>query len=228
MDANVLSVLASDRSLLERSSTSERVAHVLRERITHGYLPSATRLSEQKLASALNVSRSTLREAFRMLIQEGLVLQRPNKGVFVRTPTKKDVRDLCRARLIIECGVLRDFGFNSSSLAVVEASVLAGEAAVKQNIWQDFGDCYSRFHISLAAVADSARIDDLMRCLLAEVQLAFHHVGSPRRIFGNLLLCNREILVKLQGGDVMSAERSLSINLQEAHRQLIAEFEKPV
>ena len=84
--ASWLQTVAGDSRLLDRSSTAERVADVLRRRITEGDLPPRTHLSEEQLIVVLRVSRNTLREAFRVLAQHGLVEHVPNRGVSVASP----------------------------------------------------------------------------------------------------------------------------------------------
>ena len=79
-----LQAVAGDIRLLDRSSTAERVADVLRRRITDGDLPPRTHLSEEQLIEVLRVSRNTLREAFRLLSHEGLLVHELHRGVFVR------------------------------------------------------------------------------------------------------------------------------------------------
>jgi len=51
--------LIADRALLGRTSTAERVADVLRTRISEGFFTPGTRLAEDTIASALAVSRIT-------------------------------------------------------------------------------------------------------------------------------------------------------------------------
>ena len=69
---------------IDRSSTAERVADVLRELIIRGDLPAGTPLREQQLVGSLDVSRNTLREAFRLLGRERLVDYTLHRGVAVR------------------------------------------------------------------------------------------------------------------------------------------------
>src|SRR5258707_808947 len=95
--------LVKDRSLLGRSSTAERVAGILRDRVIEGFFPPGTRLSEEAIGEALGVSRNTLREAFRLLAHEHLLVHELNRGVFVRTLTKEDVVALYRVRRVLEC-----------------------------------------------------------------------------------------------------------------------------
>lgn len=76
-------------------------------KIDQGVLTPGTRLPEVALAEELGVSRNTLREAFRVLMQDGLVDHIPNRGVFVHTFTKSDVEDIYAYRTFIEVAAIR-------------------------------------------------------------------------------------------------------------------------
>src|SRR6266545_2839367 len=99
--------LESDRALLDRLSRADQVADILRTRVLQGYFPPGERLAEGAIGSALGVSRNTLREAFRLLTHEGLLVQELNRGVFVRVPTVDDVVDIYRVRKLVECQAVR-------------------------------------------------------------------------------------------------------------------------
>ena len=99
--AGPFAALESDRGVLARSSTAERVADIMRDRITDGSLAPGSRLPEDAVGSALGVSRNTLREAFRLLVHEGLAVAEFNRGVFVRRLTAADVVDLYRVRRLL-------------------------------------------------------------------------------------------------------------------------------
>jgi DNA-binding GntR family transcriptional regulator len=98
-----LAQLGSAETLrIDRSSTAERVADVLRELIIRGELPAGTALREQQLVTSLDVSRNTLREAFRLLGRERLVSYNLHRGVAVTELTESDVADIYRTRAPIE------------------------------------------------------------------------------------------------------------------------------
>src|SRR3954454_3634165 len=82
-DAGWLRTVADEVRSFDRSSTAERVAELLRHRVIEGDLPPGTRLSEEQLVEVLHVSRNTLREAFRLLTHEGLLVHHLHRGVFV-------------------------------------------------------------------------------------------------------------------------------------------------
>lgn len=102
--------LAEDRPLLGRTSTAERVADILRGRVAEGYFRPGERLAEDAIGKALGVSRNTLREAFRLLTHERLLVHELNRGVFVRILAVEDVEDIYRTRRLVECAVVQGLG----------------------------------------------------------------------------------------------------------------------
>lgn len=76
----------------DRSTLPATVATRLREMITEGELAAGARLNERALCERLGVSRTPLREAFRLLAAEGLVAIEPNRGAQVVALSDEDVR----------------------------------------------------------------------------------------------------------------------------------------
>ena len=74
------------------------VFNTLREAILKGELQPGERLMELQLASKLGVSRTPIREAIRMLEQEGLAVTVPRKGAEVARMTLKDMEDVLEVR----------------------------------------------------------------------------------------------------------------------------------
>jgi len=78
---------------IPRQVLHQEVAVRLRQRIVEGQLAPGTKLNERELAELLNVSRTPLREAIRMLAAEGLVELLPNRGAVVAQMSAQDVAD---------------------------------------------------------------------------------------------------------------------------------------
>ncbi|MGX1886764.1 GntR family transcriptional regulator [Streptomyces sp. NPDC055287] len=213
--------LADDRPLLGRTSTAERVADILRTRIAEGYFPPGERLSEDGIGKALGVSRNTLREAFRLLSHERLLVHQLNRGVFVRVLAVEDVEDIYRIRRLIECAVVRGLGAPPFPLDGLDKAVGDGERAVGLREWKGVSTANIHFHRELVALAASPRTDELMRSVLAELRLAFHVVADPRRLHEPYLVRNREILDSLRAGDNAAAEQLLAGYLDDSRAQLV-------
>lgn len=88
-------------------SLMEVTAEKIRFAIVSGELPLGSKLSEQRLADALGVSRSPVRDALAALQSEGLVSISPKRGSFVFTPDLRVVDELCEHRAILEIAALR-------------------------------------------------------------------------------------------------------------------------
>ncbi|MGW1725334.1 GntR family transcriptional regulator [Streptomyces sp. NPDC002306] len=226
--AEQLTGLADDRALLGRTSTAERVSDILRSRIADGYFPPGTRLSEDSIGGALGVSRNTLREAFRLLTHERLLVHELNRGVFVRVLSVEDVEDIYRTRALVECAVVRGLGEPPYAVQDLAAAVTAGQTAALEDDWKAVGTANIHFHRELVALAGSERTDELMRSVFAELRLAFHIVDDPRRLHEPYLARNRQILQALQTRDKEGAEKLLQIYLADSLERVVEVYRRRV
>lgn len=88
-------------------TSSAQIASILREAIITGELKPGTRLREAELSKSFNISRSPIREAFRILEPEGLVQITPNKGAIVVQLDEKDLEDIYELRMLLELHAVR-------------------------------------------------------------------------------------------------------------------------
>ncbi|MFF5406138.1 MULTISPECIES: GntR family transcriptional regulator [Streptomyces] len=226
--AEQLAGLADDRALLGRTSTAERVSDILRSRVADGYFPPGTRLSEDSIGGALGVSRNTLREAFRLLTHERLLVHELNRGVFVRVLTVEDVEDIYRTRSLVECAVVRGLGEPPYPVRGMADAVAEGETAAAEDDWKTVGTANIHFHQELVALARSERTAELMRSVFAELRLAFHLVDEPRRLHEPYLSRNRQILRALQAGDRRAAETLLETYLADSLERVVEVYRRRV
>ncbi|MFS8203479.1 GntR family transcriptional regulator [Streptomyces sp. CWNU-52B] len=223
-----LNGLADDRALLGRTSTAERVSDILRSRIAEGYFPPGARLSEDSIGSALGVSRNTLREAFRLLTHERLLVHQLNRGVFVRVLTVEDVEDIYRTRSLVECAVVRGLGKPPYAVDGLARAVEDGRRSTRDSDWKGLGTANIHFHRELVTLAGSARTDELMRSVFAELRLAFHLVDDPKSLHEPYLARNGQILQALQNGDPEKAESLLAVYLDDSRRRVVEVYSRRV
>jgi DNA-binding GntR family transcriptional regulator len=76
---------------LGHAGLHERAAARLRTMLVEGHIAPGAKLNERELAQALEVSRTPLREAIKMLASEGLVDLLPNRGAVAVKLTEADV-----------------------------------------------------------------------------------------------------------------------------------------
>src|SRR6266550_2914870 len=87
---------------VEGGGLRHEISDILREAIWTGVLRPGQRLSENWLAGEIGVSRPPLREAIRVLEQEGLVVSIPRRGSFVRTLAGQDISEIYTVRCALE------------------------------------------------------------------------------------------------------------------------------
>ena len=103
------------------------VFQTLRSAILKGELKPGERLMELQLADTLGVSRTPIREAIRMLEQEGLAITIPRKGAEVAKMTIKDMEDVLQIRGVLEelaarvsCSKITDQELRELRIAMIE------------------------------------------------------------------------------------------------------------
>ena len=74
----------------------------LREKIITGELKSGQKLNETSLSVTLGISRPPLREAFRLLEKDHMVVNIPRKGTCVTELSIKDYGEVSQVRQILE------------------------------------------------------------------------------------------------------------------------------
>ena len=204
---------------------ARRVAEDLRERITAGRLPPGTRMAEERLVADLGVSRNTLREAFRLLAHDGLLVHRFNSGVFVPDVTESDVADVYRARRLIEPPVLRSLTPGDAvRLGPLGDALAAAAEAAADGRWTDVGTANMRFHQELVGLARSPRLDEITRRLLAELRLVFAAVDEPRVLHEPFVERNRRLYDAIAAGRFVEAADDLVEYLATSERSMRAAF----
>jgi len=90
------------KAVLAKAKLSEQAYHILREMITNCRFQPGARLNIQQLARDMEISRTPLWEAVNRLIQEGLLLSIPNRGVFAAEITPAAALEIYTVRASLE------------------------------------------------------------------------------------------------------------------------------
>ncbi|MCK2184736.1 GntR family transcriptional regulator [Halomonas getboli] len=202
----------------------ETVGDEIRRLLVEGELVPGQRLSESALGERLGVSRNTLREAFRSLAHEGLVTHRPNRGVFVTTPSLASIVDIYRVRRFIECQALREALPSHPALQRMREAVEQAGAGRERRDWQAVGSSNMAFHAAIVALADSPRLDAFFHQLSAELRLAFGMLSDLEWLHGPYVALNQRVLEAFESGDAERAAMLLEQYLSQSERTLLAAY----
>ncbi len=89
------------------TSFKKQAVELLSDRIISGKIPPGERLNESSLSEQFQISRAPIREALQQLLEQGLVVNVPRRGMFVVSLGTEDVQKINSLRLVLESEALR-------------------------------------------------------------------------------------------------------------------------
>ena len=203
---------------INRTTLSGQVTKRLRDGILAGLYRQGEQLNEAELARRFGVSRGPLREAMQRLIQEGLLHNRPHRGVFVPELTDEDLVDIYFAREAIETAAVRRI--MESGEAVSVSRLLASEVdrmveALQRDDWTTVIDHDLRFHTQLVNAANSRRLSRMYSALIAETRLCLHMLVSGFAGRKDFVEVHVALVDRLEAQDATGARRAIRKHLHE-------------
>ena len=206
------------------TNLADSVAHTIRHQLIAGELRAGQRLSEAALSQQLDISRNTLREAFRILIKEGLLLHEPNRGVSVVQPSMADIIDIYRVRRLIECSVLEKAWPLHPAHKRMRVAVDDAQQAREVKDWRTVGSANMAFHTAIVALSDSERLSSMFEHVCAELRLAFGMLDDPEYLHAPYVDLNGRVLRLLVEGQTAAAARELETYLVQSERMVLAAY----
>ncbi len=94
--------LLSQADFVPPSVIATEIARILSDRIVFLELAPGSRIHEEEVGAAFGVSRSPVREVFRMLEADGLVIRAARKGVSVTPMSRRDLDEVYACRVGLE------------------------------------------------------------------------------------------------------------------------------
>src|ERR1700730_8833993 len=168
----------------ENTTTAGRIAQIIGERIISGALHPDAPLRQDHIAREFSSSHVPVREAFRQLEAQHLVVAVPRRGVRVAPLDTNSVKEIAEMRAALEVVALRNAAprLTSAYLARIELALIEGDNA---ETLQDFEAANRTFHHALVASCAMPRLlPSLDGMQLANSRLVFamaRHAGWRRR-----------------------------------------------
>ena len=206
------------------------VFNTLREAILKGDLKPGERLMELQLASKLGVSRTPIREAIRMLEQEGLAVTTPRKGAEVATMTLKDMEDVLEIRdaldelaVRIACQKISD-----EQLKQLEDMKELFEKSTQTGNVKKIAEADVTFHDVIYEATGNPKLVTLLNNLREQVyRYRVEYIKDPKN-YPTLIAEHEAILESLKNRDVKNAVEAMHVhvaNQAEAVKTVIQEQE---
>jgi DNA-binding GntR family transcriptional regulator len=217
---------------IPRATFASMVGERIRSNVIDGVLPPGSQLNEVELAETFGVSRGPVREALQRLIQEGLLLSEPHRGVFVPVMSADDVDDIYLAREALETAAVRRITGTpraGSAYKALDKAVRAMEAAEKADDWKTVASRDLDFHTALVAAAESPRLERMFTTVISETRRCLGMLTEAYDRRDDLVEEHRRICDMIRADDTKGAVAVLKKHFDDAvvtlKRQLGADAE---
>ena len=202
----------------------ETVRDTLRTRIFEGHYAPGTRLVERDLAAEFSVSRLPVREALRMLRQEGLISDRGARGAEVSSLSPKDVEDLFDVRQSLEVLACRLAAKRATKddLAYLKRLLDNAEAFLAKGSIMEAHRSNSEFHDAITGIADNNFLKSALEPLQGRMHWLFRHVSD----LPELIREHRELYAAIASGDPDKAAAQSASHIGKYRDQFPEDFQK--
>lgn len=201
-----------------RAVTAEEEAYTyILGQIRQGEYQPGDRLKAEDIAAEIDMSRMPVREAFRRLSAEGLLIMKPNRGAAVCALTLEDIEEIFEMRAVLE------------GLAVRLGVPRLGERAL--NDLEDLLDRMERsrhgsdgewlthhrqFHEYVCGLSGRPRLLRQIRCLhtALEPYVRLWFINTDKPLSANVQREHRDIIEAMRSGDPHRAETAMQEHIR--------------
>ena len=195
----------------EQRTMPEGIAEVIRRAILTGELTPGEPLRETQLSTELGVSRAPLREAFRLLEEEGLVDRRAFKGTAVAVVSAQDVNQIAVVRqrvepLAVQLGLLDLQADNAGEL---RAAVSLLELVTRSGDIAGSIDAHLAIHRLLYVKSGNAVLVDMWRSWESRLRLFWVVDHQTFAKLTDVADSHVRLLEVIEGGDLVAIQAEL-------------------
>ncbi|WP_078547773.1 GntR family transcriptional regulator [Litchfieldia alkalitelluris] len=198
---------------LDNRSLSDDVASLIRKMILNGTLKPGERINQAQLAEQMEISRGPIREALRLLQNEGLIKHETNKGTFITTLSSQDAYEIYTLRALLESEAaklayqhLQEKDFEKLERLIVEFHQALQEKDLEKEARVDI-----EFHHVIVSASKHQRLISMHQQLDTQVGAMFYTVANnlPKRA-GKVVENHQMLIDVLRKGDLNHIQKVLS------------------
>lgn len=192
---------------LSRARLSSQVYSILKEMIANYRFKPGVHVNIEELSRELDISRTPVWEAVHRLVQEGLLKNVPNKGVFIVELTPEAALDLYTVREVLEglAARLAVQNINDRSLKALEKSLAKQHQIIQEKNLVDYSRLDFDFHSTIYELSNNKVLGEMLEAIKNKMHSIAIHI---KPILPSLYDDHCEILEAMKSGDPDKAEKA--------------------
>ncbi len=206
---------------IEQTSIAEKVAQKIREWIMNQTVKSGDKLREVELSTQLNVSRTPVREAFRILQSEGLVVHNPRSGVVVASVGVDDAEQLYEVRGVLEVLSTLHAARNATAQLISELrNINAMMLSCAESAPEKAREYDLEFHITMARWANNPVLEDQLSILHRKTRIILNFVPFSKDRIPHSCKEHEDVIAAIERGESQVASKYMEIHFHESTKSL--------
>jgi len=210
-----------------RKALGQHVFETLKEAIIQGGVAPGDRLVENRLAEALDISRTPVREAIHKLEREGWLRKLPRGGFTVMNLTRADIEETFGIRSVLESYAARlaALKHREEELIPLEEKIHAFQRALEAGRTDELSGINTGFHNLLYELSRSPRLIKMifdLRDQIHRFRRIILQVESMAKVSNN---DHRKMLRAIRRRDADRVERLVKEHILRGQRMVLRELE---
>ncbi len=197
---------------VERMGRKDEAYQYLKSAILSHQLAQGAPISELAVAEALQMSRTPIREAMRILEREGLIVSYPSRGSFVSVITISDIEEIYELRSLLEEWAL-ERSFNYITNEELDELEQCFSRAYEAGCWDDLHKHDKCLHDLIVQKAGSKRLKEFVDILNGQTE----HIRYTSAMQENRLSLSYkehlEVIARIRQRDLPRAKDALHHHL---------------
>lgn len=213
--------MTANKDFSNSFSLTDEIADVVRERILKGEYEIGEKIKENQIATELRVSRTPIREAFKLLENEGLIDYIPNRGCFAKGFTQQDVDDIYAVREALEELAVRwSVGrISADEVTALEEQCDLMEFYTKKKDSKKVFELNNSFHDVIYASARSRFLAQVLRSYKEYIDKTRKSFFYEQSYLEGILSEHRAILDAIKEGDVNKAVEAMARHMDASKQR---------
>jgi DNA-binding GntR family transcriptional regulator len=203
-----------EHNRLKPRALYEEVAELLRLRIFSRELAPGDWVDELKISAELEISRTPLREAIKVLATEGLITMKMRRGAYVTEVNDKDLRDVFHLMAVLEADAASTAAQTATDEQLEDLNALHQQLEKSTKDRVQFFTINEAFHVKLLEVANNRWRDQMVADLRKVMKLNRAQSLLKAGRIEESLAEHTAIMTALQRRDAVAAQTAMRAHIE--------------
>ena len=216
------------KHLSERKSLGEHVFDNLKQAIIRGEVTAGTRLVESRIADALNISRTPVREAIHKLEREGLIEKLPRGGFGVLGFSRAEIKETFGIRSVLEsyAASLSALNHQEGELLLLEEKINEYEMYLQKKQLEILPKVNTEFHDLLYTLSRSPKLNRMINHLRDQIFRFRQILLKDEKLARMSNVDHRQMVALIRQKDAVGVEQLVREHILRGQAAVLKEFDE--